>query len=62
MQEAKAYAASIYLMAGMPYLLLMVLGVLFYRSMKKAKRLSSVPASAAGPTPDAPGAPGTLPT
>jgi hypothetical protein len=38
MQEAKAYAASIYLMAGMPYALLGSFGLAFYVSVKKAQR------------------------
>jgi hypothetical protein len=62
MREAKAYAASIYLMAGMPYLLLAVLGMLFYRSVKKAKK-AQAQASAASPNPAAASSvAGTLPT
>ena len=62
MREAKAYAASIYLMAGMPYLLLAVLGTLFYRSVKKAQK-AQAKASAAGPGPmAASSAAGPLPT
>lgn len=38
MREAKAYSASIYLMAGMPYLLLGGLGGMFYHSVKSARR------------------------
>lgn len=59
MREAKAYAASIYLMAGMPYLILTVLGLLFYRSVKKAQK-AQAQASVSGPEPVARGAPGTL--
>lgn len=62
MREAKAYAASIYLMAGMPYLLLASVGFLFYRSVKKAQKAS---ASASAPVPNpitVPPVAGTLPT
>jgi hypothetical protein len=62
-REARAYAWSIYLMAGMPYLLLGVLGTLFYRSVKKAQRKAEAErASVSGPASTTPGAPGTLPT
>ena len=47
-REARAYNHSIYLMVGMPYLLLGVVGFLIYRGVKKnqAARLAS---AAAGP-------------
>lgn len=35
-QQAKAYNASIYLMLGMPYLILGGFGLAFYRSVKQA--------------------------
>ena len=59
MREAKAYAASIYLMAGMPYVLLGTLGILFYRSVKKAQK-AQAQASVVGVDPAVHGAPGTL--
>ncbi|GIW82509.1 MAG: hypothetical protein KatS3mg105_4316 [Gemmatales bacterium] len=37
-RQARAYAASIYLMGGMPYLLLATFGFIFWRSVKKAQR------------------------
>ncbi len=45
MQEARAYAHSIYLMAGMPYLILGVAGVAFYRSVKKAQKQQELASS-----------------
>ncbi len=59
MREAKAYAASIYLMAGMPYLILGIAGFAFYRSVKKAERRAQA-ARAAGAAP--PLSPGSVPT
>ena len=41
MREARAYAKSIYLMAGMPYLLLSGFGVYVYRAMRAQKRQES---------------------
>jgi hypothetical protein len=38
MREARAYAKSIYLMAGMPYLLLSGFGIYVYRAMRAQKR------------------------
>jgi hypothetical protein len=35
LQEARAYNRSIYLMAGMPYLLLGIVGFKVYRELKK---------------------------
>jgi hypothetical protein len=61
MREAKAYALSIYLMAGMPYLLLASLGFLFYRSVKKSQK-APVPANAVASDPVVPPTAGTLPT
>lgn len=61
MREAKAYALSIYLMAGMPYLLLASLGFLFYRSVKKSQK-APVQANAAAADPVVPPTTGTLPT
>jgi hypothetical protein len=37
MREARAYAKSIYLMAGMPYLLLGAFGIYAYRAVKTAR-------------------------
>jgi hypothetical protein len=42
MQEVRAYELSIYLMAGMPYLLLTGLGCLFYRAVKKAQKQAAL--------------------
>ena len=39
-QQAKAYNNSIYLLVGMPYLLVGGVGFLVYRSFKKAGRLN----------------------
>jgi len=39
MREARAYAKSIYLMAGMPYLLLTAFGVYAYRSLRSQRQL-----------------------
>lgn len=61
MREAKAYAASIYLMAGMPYLILASLGILFYRSVKKAQK-AQAQANARASDPASPTMPGPLPT
>ena len=45
MREARAYAKSIYLMAGMPYLLLTAFGVYTYRAMRSQRQpLPSEPA------------------
>jgi hypothetical protein len=38
LREARAYNQSIYLMVGMPYLLLATLGLLIYRGIKTAQR------------------------
>ena len=38
MREARAYAKSIYLMAGMPYLLLTAFGVYAYRAVRAQRR------------------------
>ncbi len=51
MQEVRAYEMSIYLMAGMPYLLMVGLGCLFYRAVKKAQKQAA--ALAAEPRPQA---------
>ncbi|MGE3805395.1 MAG: hypothetical protein AB7K24_12040 [Gemmataceae bacterium] len=50
MQEVRAYELSIYLMGGMPYLLMTGLGCLFYRAVKKAQRQAEL---AAQPGPEA---------
>jgi hypothetical protein len=47
MREAKAYAASIYLMAGMPYLILVIGGLACYRSVKKAQKKAEAARSGA---------------
>jgi hypothetical protein len=61
MREAKAYALSIYLLAGMPYLMLASLGFLFYRSVKKSQKAAGqANAPAAGPP--VPPTAGPLPT
>lgn len=41
LREAKAYAASIYLMAGMPYLLLGGFGLWAYRAARKKQSPST---------------------
>jgi hypothetical protein len=38
LREARAYNRSIYLMAGMPYLLLGTVGFMLYRGFKAAQR------------------------
>ena len=38
MRESRAYAKSIYLMAGMPYLLLGGFGLYVYRALRAQKR------------------------
>ena len=43
MRESRAYAQSIYLMAGMPYLLLGGFGLYVYRAMRAQKRDDSGP-------------------
>jgi hypothetical protein len=51
-REARAYNQSIYLMVGMPYLLLGVLGFKFYRGLKQKALAES---QAAVQAPDAQG-------
>lgn len=41
MREARAYAKSIYLMAGMPYLLLTAFGIYAYRATRMRKNAPS---------------------
>jgi hypothetical protein len=55
-REARAYNQSIYLMVGMPYLLLGTVGYLVYRGLKQKALLEQNSVSAAGP-PLSPGAP-----
>jgi hypothetical protein len=52
-REARAYNNSIFLMAGMPYLMLGGVGFWVYRGLRRHNALTSVPAEAA-PTPEEP--------
>lgn len=42
-REARAYHMSVYLMVGMPYLLLGVVGFLVYRAVKLHERKDAIP-------------------
>jgi hypothetical protein len=44
LREAQAYNSSIYLMVGMPYLLLGTVGFLIYRGVRKNSRPEPLPA------------------
>ena len=48
MREAQAYNTSIYLMVGMPYLMLSVLGFMVYRGLRQ----QAVVQPPTGPNPD----------
>jgi hypothetical protein len=50
MQEARAYNQSIYLMVGMPYLLVSAMGFYLYRGLKQsARRTTAVDPNDPGP-------------
>jgi hypothetical protein len=49
MREAQAYNTSIYLMVGMPYLMLSALGFVVYRSLRQQETAAKPPT---GPNPD----------
>src|SRR5579883_702194 len=51
LREARAYNNSIYLMAGMPYLMLGGVGYWVYRGLRRHNALTSAPADPA-PSPD----------
>jgi hypothetical protein len=48
---SRAYNNSIYLMVGMPYLLLGVVGFLIYRGVRQRDRMQRAAADAARPSP-----------
>jgi hypothetical protein len=50
MREARAYNNTIYLMVGMPYLLLGSVGYLVYRGLRRQAAAQALPGHGGGPT------------